>query len=466
MFLLKQKKSKMMLRYIIIIIIATLTSCTQYKANKYNDISTPKAWHTKVSSPTTKNSNQNYNQLWWQNFNDQKLKKVVQYAIDNNLDYKIALARVEHAKAMVSSSKSVLFPDISLQENVTASKNSSSINKVVRTDSATLNASWEIDLFGQNRHVVRSSNALLKSQINKANYLLISIVAETINTYLEYKATAKSLYVAKKVLDIEKLKLKLIKEKEAQGINSEIDINNQSSLVLSNQVQIQNLSTRLQQLEYKIEILCGKTPGSMANILQGTNLPSFNQKILLHSPIKVIRQRPDIIAANYDLMSATSITKSTIAKQFPSINLGAAFGYQNSDLLSSHRMWSFSQGLILLLINFGRIKSEINMSRAKENEAFIKYQHIIYKALEDVESALSYYKYNLDNYNDSQKIVAAKQKNLTLTKSKYNAKTIEYNEVLEAEKSLHNAEKELANNQAMFNQSIVRLSKSLGYKVT
>lgn len=457
-----------MFRCIFLIIIISLTSCTKYQDRNQNNFRTPKTWNTKFSSHTVQNSNQSYNQLWWQNFNDAKLKKIIQHAIDNNLDYKIALARVEHAKAMANSSASVLFPDISLQENVSASKNSStsssSVNKVVRTDSATLNASWEIDLFGQNRHVVHSSNALLKSQINKTNYLLISIVAETINTYLEYKATAKSLYISKKINEIEKLKLKLIKEKEAQGINSEIDINNQNSLVLSSQVQIHNLSTRLQQLEYKIEILCGKTPGSMAHMLQGAHLPSFNQKIFLHSPIKIIRQRPDIIAANYDLMSATSITKSTIAKQFPSINLGAAFGYQNSDLLSSHRMWSLSQGLILPLINFGRIKSEINMSRAKENEAFIKYQHIIYKALEDVESALSYYKYNLDNYNDLKKIVAAKQKNLTLTKSKYNANTIEYNEVLEAEKSLHNAEKDLTNNQAIFNQSIVRLSKSLGYK--
>ena len=371
-----------MFRCLIIIIIITLTSCTGYQERNHKKLNTPKTWHTKFSSHTTRNSNQSYNQLWWQNFNDSKLKKIVQYTIDNNLDYKIALARIEYAKAMTNSSRSVLFPDISLQENVNSSKNSrttsSSINKVVRTDSASLNASWELDLFGQNQHVLHSSRAILESKINKANYVLISIVAETINTYLEYKATAKSLYVAKKIGAVEELKLKLIKEKEAQGINSEIEINNQSSALLSNKVQIQNLSTRLQQLEYKIETLCNKTPGSMAHMLQGANFPSFNQKILIHSPIKIISQRPDIIAANYELMSSTSITKSAIAKQFPSISLGAAFGYQNSDLSSSHHMWSLSQGLILPLINFGRIKSEINMSRAKENEAFIKYQQSIY----------------------------------------------------------------------------------------
>lgn len=456
-------------KYILLIIVTLLSSCTSYQKNKYHNIETPKSWHTKSTGKNIEYSNRSYNQLWWQNFNDENLKKIVQCSIDNNLDYKIALARIEYAKAKVISSQSILYPDISLEGKVEASKyssiSSSITKKTVRSENAGLKASWEIDLFGQNRNIAKSSNALLKSTIHKADYVLISIVSETINSYLEYKATAKALHLAKKTQDIEEVKLKLMKVKLKQGLVSEIDVSNQNTTLLTNKVETQKLSDRLMQLEYKIETLCNKTPGSLYQTLKGTNMPSFNQKILINSPIKIIRQRPDIISANYELLSATSVTKSSIAKQFPSINLEAAFGYQNSDLTRDHHMWSLGKGLLMPLISFGRIKAEINMSKASEQEAFLKYQQNIYKALEDVESALSYYKSNLDNYNSSQKIVSDKQKNLTLIKHKYKANTIEYTEVLDAEKSLYHAEKELSNNQAIYNQSLVRLSKSLGHKV-
>ncbi|MBP9791878.1 MAG: TolC family protein [Rickettsiales bacterium] len=453
-------------KYALLLLITLLNSCSKYQQDYPSSFYTPRTWHTKFQDSNVDTKNINYTKLWWEYFNDAKLKNIIKLAIDNNLDYKTALARLEYAQANNISKTSILYPQISAQQGVQSSKNNAFITrKTLRADNASLASNWEIDLFGTNHNLATASKHHLLSKTHHAQAVLISLVSEVINLYIEYKVTAQILDLTKKIEKIEQIKLSFLKDKLKQGIVNEMSVNDQNTIVLSTKIEIQDLASLLNSLEFKIESLCNQSPGALYKSLAGTTLPSFDQKVIINSPIKIITTRPDIVAAKYELLTATSVTKSSISKQFPSLNIQAAFGYQHTNLSHSEPIWSVTQNLVLPLLNFGKIKSEINMNKASEKEAFFNYQKTVYKALEDVESALSYYKNNLESYYDSKKILEAKKQNLVLIKDQYAAKTTDYTNVIDTEKELYYSEISNYKKSALATQSLVRLSKSIGHKV-
>ena len=458
-----------MIKNIIILFTVTfsISACTQTQDHHNISLEAPKSWHSKTNN--IKTTHHKYNKPWWQQCKDQNLKQIITTAINNNLDYKIALSRIEYAKANMGIKRSILFPEFSLQQNHSTSKdNTTTIENKVRVlhiNNVKLDSNWEIDLFGKNQNTSNAAQQSTMSEVYKTKYLLISIVAEIINTYIEYKTTNKILDLTKKLYNDEETKLKLIKDKHTQGITSDLILNQQESVVLNTKIYINDLSITLKQLEHKIETLCNKTPGSMHQLLKGSTVPSLNHNILINSPVKIISQRPDIIAAQYHLLSSTSVKKSSIAKQFPSINLKAAFGYQKTNLSPSKAVWSLAEGMILPLLNFGKIQSEIRMSHALEKEAFLHYKQNINRALEDIENALTLYNESLNSYSMSKKTLSVIQKNFSLIENKYKANIADYSELLEAQKKLYNTEIEHIKNFAALNQSIVKLEKSLGHQV-
>src|SRR3989338_1775195 len=147
-------------------------------------------------------TNTNYNKVWWEYFDDHNLKHIIKLSIENNLDYKTALAKIEYSQADSISKQSILSPQISLQQNSQIYKNNAaplSKKKITRFNNATLDSSWEIDLFGTNRNLAKASMSSLKSQEERTNYLLISLVAEIINLYIDYKATANTLELTRNI---------------------------------------------------------------------------------------------------------------------------------------------------------------------------------------------------------------------------------------------------------------------------
>jgi NodT family efflux transporter outer membrane factor (OMF) lipoprotein len=454
-------------KYALLFLIILLNSCSKYQQDYPSSFYTPKTWHTTTQGSNVETKNTHYTKLWWEYFNDTKLKSIIKLAIDNNLDYKTALARLEYAQANTVSKNSILYPQISAQQGVQSSKNNAFITrKTLRADNASLASSWEIDLFGTNRNLANASANNYLSKTHHAHAVLISLVSEVINLYIEYKVTAQTLDLTKKIEKIEQTKLKFLQDKLKQGLVNEMNVNDQNTIVVSTKIEIQDLTSLLNSIEFKIENLCNQSPGTLYKSLAGTTIPSFDQKIIINSPIKIITTRPDIVAAKYELLAATSVTKSAISKQFPSLNIQAAFGYQHTNLSHSEPIWSVTQNLVLPLLNFGKIKAEINMNKASEKEAFFNYQKTVYKALEDVESALSYYKNNLESNYDAKKILETKKQNLALIKDQYAAKTTDYTNVIETEKELYYSEISHHKKAAIATQSLVRLSKSIGHKVT
>jgi len=177
----------------------------------------------------------------------------------------------------------------------------------------------------------------------------------------------------------------------------------------------------------------------------------------------VIQNRPDIIQAEEELLEATALTKSAIASQFPKSTLSVMLGAQSSNFLPSQVIWEIGSAVTAPLINFDRIKSEINVKEAKEEQAFLNYQKVVSKALEEVEVNFGRYISYHNHHLELEKLVQNNKKALSLSKHLYESSTIPYIDVLEAEKDVYNAEILKTESLAEFSKTSVALHKALGY---
>lgn len=399
------------------------------------------------------------NVKWFDLFNDDVLKGLINKGLANNFDMKIAMARIERTRAELGYTKADLLPAIGY--SATANSN----EKAFPTSNASAVLSWELDFWGKIRHENRAvQNELLASEEGR-KVILSNLVSDIAIAYFQLRDFDNRLIISQNTLETRKKAFDIINQRFLAGYVSEVDKVQIEQQVAIAEATIPAIQRQITNLENTISILIGQAPGTIERGKTNMELQVANN-IPVSIPSIVLKNRPDVNQAERIYMAANERIGVAQAMRFPSFNIAAIAGFANSSLSSlfdgSSYLQNASAGVAGPLFNFGKNKRRVEIYRQMAEESRLSYQKTCLVAVGEVEQSLQNVKTFKEEWAARNKQVLAARKNLELSNARYYNGYVSYLEVLDIERALFDAElslSELTQNQL---SSMVQLYRALG----
>ena len=330
---------------------------------------------------------------WWKRFNDPTLDALVTEALANNKTLAIAKARVEEARANRGAARARQLPQIGIAADASrGNQGQASNDKVLNVAEADLEASWEIDLFGQNRARTAEAQAMLESEDDARQGVMVGLLAELARTYFDLRDAERRIELTRRNLATQQQTFALIQAQKRGDMASDFDLQRAGARVSATAAILPTLETARDAALNRLAVLLGAVPGSKdALVAAPRDLAPLDPRILIAAPAAVLAARPDVRAAERRFAASISASEAATAELFPKISLTALFGVQNSTLFASATPWGIGAALVQPVLNFGRIRAQIDAADARQTQAFLTYQQTVLEALENMENALSAY---------------------------------------------------------------------------
>lgn len=409
---------------------------------------------------------------WWKQFGDPTLDTLIQRAAANNLDLRIAVARLHQSRALLSGAQADHLPTVDTDIDYTRSRGQQpgagigNRRQTVTTYQAGFDASWELDLFGGVRRSVEAAGADLGASRAALHGVQVSLLAEVARNYFELRGTQLQLDIARRDIANQRQTLQLITAREQVGSGSEQDVASASARVSAVEAQLPVLQTAAHASKNRLAVLLGVRPGELDIDLSPENFHPIDTALPIGAAGDVLARRPDVRIAERQYAAATARIGVAKADFFPHISLGGFLGFlsgRSNDFGSpSTRAWSLMPSISWAGLNVKRVRARLHASEARADEAQANYQRTVLEAIEDVDNAVTGYNRQhqrvgkLIEQDDHSRRAAA------LAKVRYQQGATGFLELLDAERTQLAAEDDLAQAQAAINTRAVALYKALG----
>jgi len=460
-----------------------LLGCTVGPDYQKPSLPTPDKWHEAQSSKPV--VARQYNE-WWKSFNDPILNDLINRAIAANLDYQSALARILDARSQRVVAVAAGLPTLSTHS--TASRRLNSISSVggaggsgassvgsgsfgvgdqiINIFQSGLDAQWEIDLFGGIRRSVEAADANIEVAVENSHAVLVSLLGEVAINYLQLRANQQLLAVTQENLRNQQDTLSLTQVRQQAGLASHLEIAQAQTQFSATQAQLPGYEEGTKLAVHAIAILLGQEPGKLAALLEPPkSIPTSLNIAEADLPSELLLRRPDIRRAERQLAAANAQVGVATAAQYPHFNLTALIGLQNAkitDFTPVGKSWSMASTLSMPLFNWGSIQANIDSKQAQHDEAMLAYRSSVLTAFKEVEDALVSYSQQQNKNKSLQQSVTASQLAVTLSKERYGKGLTSFLDVLIAERTLFQAQRELVESDAGISTQLVALYKALG----
>lgn len=426
-----------------------------------------------AAAPTGEDAASIANLGWWELFRDPHLQALIRTALQENQDLLIATQRVIEAQARVGVVRSALFPTVDATLDVARFEQSREAfpnNRPPGDNDASLYGlgaavTWELDVFGRIRRSTESERARLLATEEGQRAVVLSLVAAVASSYVELRSADLRLEIARRNLESRAASLRFVQSRLDGGLTSAMD----PGRAEAEYFRVQAVTFQLEQLvrltENELSVLIGRAPGPIA---RGRALPDFPVAVGVPAgiPSQVLDRRPDLLAAEADLHSATARVGAAKALLFPRFALTADVGTISTEFdalfTGSSQAWSVASGMVQPLFNAGRNRRRVDIAESQMRQALYAYEKAVLDAFRDVEDGLvSYEKMSLQRGAQSSR-VEAERKVVRLAGVRYEGGVSDYLEVLDAQRSLFSAE--IDDVLAMRDQllALIRVYKALG----
>jgi len=420
---------------------------------------------------------------WWHNFNDPELDSLICRAVDANLDLRQATSRLRQARAQRGIAGSALYPQVDANGSYTRSgtgnggtKSTTTKKGRVVTEStstksdfyiAGFDASWEIDVFGGERRGVENADANIAAAIEDRRDVLVTLLAEVATDYVALRQFQLELAIAQQNLVSDQHIEALTREKFGAGFAAQLDVAQAAAEVAATQSEIPTLETSARQEIYSLSILLDRPPGALVQELSQTKpIPLTPPRVPIGLPSDLIFRRPDIRESDALFHAATANVGVATAQLYPTFSLNGDINVQSSkfDGLGNwaNNVWQFGPSITWPIFTAGRIRANIEVQNALEEQALLTYDQAVLTALSDVENALVAYANEQQRRAALVDSVQYNRQALDLSTRLYNAGLTEFLNVLTAERSLYGAEDSLAQSQGAVASDLAALYKALG----
>jgi len=407
-------------------------------------------------------------QKWWEVFQDPQLQELIRTALQQNYDVRIAATRILQAQAQLGITRADQLPTIGA--GASAVNQRSARQKPLpelETNASAVNAAmvWDLDFWGKYRRATEAARANLLATEWARRAVTNTLVSNVAASYFQLRAYDLQLEIARRTLKSRQESLHLTQDLSDGGVGTMLDVRQAEQLVAVAAESIPDLERRIQQQENFISTLLGNNPGPIARGMKLTEQPHLPE-VPSGIPSRLLERRPDIRAAEAQLMAANAQIGVAKAAYFPQITLTANSGFQSSALSSLFTgpagFWNFGGSLAQPIFAGGRIKSGVRLTEARKQEMVLTYQQTIQQAFRGVSDSLVGYQKSREFRQHQEELVLAAQDAARLSQLRYRGGASNYLEVLTNETNAFDAELGLA--QAQLNElvSLVEIYRNLG----
>ncbi|HEV8390328.1 MAG TPA: efflux transporter outer membrane subunit [Dongiaceae bacterium] len=409
---------------------------------------------------------------WEDYFNDDKLRRVIALALQNNRDLRVAALNIEEAQAQYRISRSDLFPSIDAEGSgeITRSGRRNTLSgraETTRTYSANVIVSaYELDLFGRIRSLNEQALEDYFSTVETRRATQISLVAEVATAYLTLQADQAELKLARETLESQQHSLDLTRQTFEKGIASALDVRQAETSVDTARVDIAQFTTAVAQDLNALVLLAGAQVPS--DLLPGDTVGPVTAMTDVPGdlPSDVLTSRPDILAAEHTLKSANANIGAARAAFFPKITLTAASGSTSDALATLFKAgtggWSFAPDIILPIFDAGANQANLDAAKVEKRIEVANYEKTIQTAFREVADALAERGTIDEQLAAQQSLVDSTEASYRLATERYQRGISSYLDVLDSQRSLYAAQQELISIQLSREANLVTLYKVLG----
>jgi len=384
---------------------------------------------------------------FWQGFDDPLLARLVDQALSSNHDLRIALARYDHANALLRDAKLDRFPTVTAgataSDALASSDQAPGLTRGERRDNsyaAGVTASWELDLFGRVRRGVEAQRAEAWASASDLDAMQVAVVGEVADSYFQMRGLQERLRVARANADNQKETLRLVQARLDAGRGTEFDTSRANAQLEATLSRIPALEAAAAVQMHRIAVLVGEPPEALiAELQKPAALPPLPGEIDAGTPGQLLRRRPDVIAAEHRLHATTARVGVATADLFPRFTLGGLIGSQAVDSGALFQRDSETHlvalGIDWSFLDVGRVRARIAASRADASGELARYQQSVLLALEDAENALVRYDRTRKEDAHLQQAAADGARAAQLARVRFQAGAADLFEVLDAERT-------------------------------
>ena len=409
---------------------------------------------------------------WFDLFHDDTLKQLVDTALQQNFDVRIAAERVIEARAQVGITRADLFPTLDATGQFTASQSSGigafpfPLGQPFKTSytQAGLNFNWELDLWGRVRRLTEAARAQYLATEEGRHGVVLSLLSDVMTGYFALREQDLELEIAQNTREAAEHNLRLIQLRHERGAANLLEVHQAEQFLYTATAQIAAAERAIGQNEDALSLLLGKAP---AAIERGVNLEQLAGPPELPPglPSALLERRPDIRQAEDNLIASNAEIGAARALFFPDVSLTGFAGGQSQPLLALFsgpaRMLSIGPSATAPIFHAG-LRAGLQLTEAQKTEMLVSYQKSIYTALREVSDALVAHDKTHQQRQEEEKLVTALSESVRLSELRYRGGLDSYLQVLDAERNLFGGQLQLAQLRLQELDSVVDLYRALG----
>ena len=419
-----------------------------------------------VSSGNTVANEAPANIAWQRFFTDPRLQQLISLALANNRDLRVSVLNIEQARAAYQIQRAAQLPTVSAVANENRVTTGGKDNAVTTTYQAGFAMSaFEIDLFGRVRNLSQAALSQFLATEEARKTVQISLIAQVANTYLTFLADEELLSLTQQTLRTREESLRLTRLRFDNGVSSKLDLQQAVSLVeQARTTQAQAQRQRAQDLNLLTLLVGQPIPDNLpaGATLATTNLPDLPAGL----PSDLLVARPDIRAAEQQLIAANANIGAARANYFPRISLTATAGSVSNELSGLFKSgtygWTFSPQALLPIFDYGARRAGVESAKAGRDIAVAQYERSIQTAFREVADALAGQATYSEQLRAQQAVAAAETDRFNLSDLRYRSGTASYLDLLDAQRSLFTAQQQAIQANLLRLQNQVTLYRVLG----
>jgi outer membrane protein, multidrug efflux system len=407
-------------------------------------------------------------QKWSEVFQDDQLRSLIRTALQQNYDVRIAGARILAAQAQLGITRADQFPSVAGGASLVDQRNARSpLTPAFEAGSGAVNvsAAWELDFWGKFRRATEAARANLLATEAARQEVMVTLVANVSAAYFQLRALDLELEISQRTLASRRESLRLTHILADGGSTSMLDVRQAEQLVFTAAAEIPALEQQIEQQENLISILLGRNPDTVTRgqkLTEQVQVPEVPPGLTS----SLLERRPDIRAAEQQLIAANAEIGVARAAYFPQISLSGTAGFETAALTNLFSgpagAWTYGASLTQPIFTAGRIRSGVRFAEAQQQGALLFYQQTIQGAFRSVSDALIANRKSKEFRGQQELLFQSAQDAARLSHMRYNGGVTGYLEVLTNETNAFSAELELV--QAQLNEllALVQVYQSLG----
>ena len=410
---------------------------------------------------------------WFELFKDSQLQELIRTALVQNYDLRTAVVRVDAARANLGITRADQFPTMAASADITTLRNSTSgafpLPQSVQNRTfggVALNLlSFEVDIWGKLRRATEAARADLLASEENRRAVITSLVSDVASAYFNLIELDSELEIARRTLTSRVGSLELIRIRRQGGVATLLELRQGEQLVYTAELAIPNIEQLIEVTENQISLLLGRSPGA---ITRGRALTDQEQPPAVPPglPSSLLERRPDVRAAEQNLVAANALIGVAKAAYFPQISLTGFLGFQSNQLSSLFtgptKTWQFAPQLTQPIFTAGRIGSNVRLARARQEAALIQYEKVIQTAFVEVSDALIQYRKVREVRAKQEQLVTTLQDRSSLAYMRYRGGVDTLLNALDADRDLFDSEVSLAQTRRNELLVLVQLYRALG----